>query len=398
MKHDSLTIIAPDKSDHFDVLTDMCTKIFCWTDYFKMYAYIKDYIGNSHYDWHSSRIGLINDQLVTHWGVFGYDTRVGSARLRTAGIGVVLTHPDYRKKGFLLKTALNSLDAARANGYDISILSGIPGFYHKLDYCTAWPRQNYIVGFNALPKEKPLLKPRPYRPADFKHVCSLYNRSAAHLTGTAVRPTYNWIKNPEQAFCWHNQKGDLAGYVFFEKSNASFQCQDAVGDPEQILRVAAWYARKHNAREICFTLLHHLSPLARYLRSRDCRVELHYSRNGGPMARIISLASTFRKLCPELSRRVKCSESADWHGTLRVSFPDESVCLSIADGSVSCVPLCSTPHSISGGSELVRLILGSDNPAAIADACCFRTSGDGARLMRVLFPVQFPMLSTSDAF
>ena len=398
MKPSNLTIFSPNRPDHFAALTDMCTKIFTMSDYFQFYAYITNYLGNSHYDWRISRIGMINDLLITNWGVFDYLTRVGSARLRTAGVGVVFTHPDYRKKGYLLRTANESLAAAREDGYAISVLFGIPGFYDKLGYCTVWPQQSYHLALAAMPRDKPALKPRAYRTADFKHVCAFYNRSAAALSGTAVRPTYTWIKDPHHAFCWWKPNGSLAGYALFDTPGKTLVCRDAAGDPDQILQVAGWYARKHSVRKISFRSVHHESRLGRCLRGRDCRVETFYQSNGGPMARIISLERTLQTLCAELARRLKQSDLADWQGTLRISNRDENVCLAITNGSVSCVPETSAPHTISGGPELVRLFLGSDDPIDLAREASFRLSGDGKRLLRVLFPVQYPMLSACDSF
>jgi len=182
MKSDSFQVLAPNKRLHFKPLTDISAKIFPDFGYFGMYRYIADYyLGNSHYDWFVSRIGCVNNQIVTHWGVWNYAMRVGAAKLKTAGIGAVLTHPDFRRKGLLLKTARPSLDAAQKAGYDISILFGILSFYHKLSYTRAWMQSSYTVSTQDLPKEKPDLPCRKLSNSKFKEITALYNRKTAGL-------------------------------------------------------------------------------------------------------------------------------------------------------------------------------------------------------------------------
>lgn len=399
MSKDAFHILAPVKHAHFSLLTDMFSKVFPNFGYFGMCAYVENYyLGNSHYDWSVSRIGLAGEQLVTHWGVWKYDTRIGTARVKTAGIGAVLTHPDYRRKGLLLKTALPSIAAAREAGYDISVLFGIPGFYHKLDYVRAWPQETYTVSTSALPKDKPAVIPRKFPMRLFKDMCKLYNRENRCLAGTAVRPTYQSLRHDETVFSWPGTDRPLAGYVITAVRNNSFSCDEAAGDPEQILRVLADFARKGGFRDVSFPSLHYESSLAGRIRAGDCRLETRYHSNGGPMVQLLNLPSTLAKLCGELSHRLKQSSLSHWTGDLLITSDTEKVLLNIWNSSVRIAPMCSTRHSLRAGKELVQLLIGTDEPSVLVAKRGIQVRGDAKQLVPVLFPARHPQLNARDSF
>ena len=93
---------------------------FCAGEYVD--SFCDNYIGNSHYDWNVSRLVLDCERLVHHWGVWGHPMRLASTQLKVAGIGAVVTHPEYRKQGWMVRAAQASFDAMASGGYDLSIL------------------------------------------------------------------------------------------------------------------------------------------------------------------------------------------------------------------------------------------------------------------------------------
>jgi predicted acetyltransferase len=66
--------------------------------------------------------------------------RVGTARLKTAGIGAVVTREAHRNQGLMHAAAIESLNAMRALGYDLSVLRG--RHYVKYGYARGW---NYVT-------------------------------------------------------------------------------------------------------------------------------------------------------------------------------------------------------------------------------------------------------------
>jgi len=61
-------------------------------------------ITESHYDWGTSRIGVVDGTSVTHFGVYDIAMRVGVTWLRTAGVQLVTTLADHRGRGLMTET------------------------------------------------------------------------------------------------------------------------------------------------------------------------------------------------------------------------------------------------------------------------------------------------------
>jgi predicted N-acetyltransferase YhbS len=129
-------VIAPDRRKHADAVIDLMGKALPQgRGYYWMRDACRDvYLLRAHYDWRPSRIGLISNRVVTHFGIWDYQMRVGSARVRVGGVGGVATDADYRKRGLMDRTARASMEAMRAQGYDVSLLFGIDDFYHRFGY------------------------------------------------------------------------------------------------------------------------------------------------------------------------------------------------------------------------------------------------------------------------
>jgi len=83
MKLDGFKVLAPGPREHGEQVFDLFAKTFSQPGYFKMLRRAREqYIGGSHYDWNASRIGVIGDQVITHFGVWDYQMRIGSARVK----------------------------------------------------------------------------------------------------------------------------------------------------------------------------------------------------------------------------------------------------------------------------------------------------------------------------
>ncbi|MSS70366.1 MAG: GNAT family N-acetyltransferase [Candidatus Latescibacteria bacterium] len=119
MNVDGFNVIALDREKHREAL-----------------AAISSRMTERHVDWETSRVGLIDNTMVTNWGVFEITLRIGTARVKAAGVDCVETHSEYRKLGLMRKTALSSLEAMRQNGYDISLLLGIE---HSMGVSVTFP-------------------------------------------------------------------------------------------------------------------------------------------------------------------------------------------------------------------------------------------------------------------
>lgn len=117
---------------------------------------------------------------------------------------------------------------------------------------------------------------------------------------------------------------------------------------------------------------------------------------GGHMIRIVNLKTLFEKLAGELSLRLGKSYLENWNGDLLISCNDEKIMLSMCGSNVRVAAPGQTEHSIQGGDDMARLIVGSESPNEIVALSNMVLSGDALRLVEVLFPKQYPQISGAD--
>lgn len=404
-----LRIEAPDRRRHHDQLIDLVSKVFSTNHGYYLFRdeCCRGYIDHCHYDWLTSRVGLIGDRLVSHWGVYGYRMRIGSAAVRVSGIGAVATDPDFRGRGLMTQTAVASIEATRQAGYDMSLLFGIDNFYHRFNYVRSWGETSYIVDVAALPSDLATPALRALRPVHSDDLADMYNRSAAGLTGTAIRPTFlhrnlMGVRFKGLPACrWFDGRGKLAGYVIagIDKTNAArLNIQDFAGPAEQVLAAVAALARKNNRTELHFAAVHHDSEVAQILRRGTLKIESAYRRNGGPMISVLNLNSTLAKMQDELSRRLAGSHLASWSGSLLLDTGRDKACLAIGRGKVRVADAAKTPDAIHGGDAVVQLLIGTTDPAEIVQAQGMKLTGRARQLLPVLFPDCHPTLNSWDKF
>ena len=393
-----LVLTRPDRRTQREAVIDLAAKTF-GKPYWNWVAHCREsYLDYGPYDWSASTIGLLDGRIVTHWGVWGLRMRIGRCAVRVGGIGAVSTHGDMRNRGLMARTAIAACQAMRQAGYDLSVLFGIRGFYHRFGYVSAWPKQSYLVHVDDLPSARPAGRLRKIAARHRPELAALYNRVHAGLTGTAVRPTYLRRSVDWEGHSWADAAGKPAGYVFIGTRHRPFGVYDYAGDVEEVLRVVARLARRRGEKEVRFHELHHDSDLARRLRRGNCRVEIGYTRCGDAMVRTLNLASTLAKIAPELSARLRRSHLADWHGRLLIADSREKALLSIARSEVAVAPPAATKHAIRGGDEIAQLLIGTDEPAETVAAHGIRLAGDARKLLPVLFPAQHPLLGPWDHF
>jgi GNAT superfamily N-acetyltransferase len=400
---DMLTFAPPDRRRRQE-LYDFIAKVFSGgRGYFGFRDYLTKggYIEDSLYDWSASRVGLLDGRMVTHVGVWDYRMRIGAARVRSGGLGVVATHGDFRKQGLMALTMDATVQAMRQAGYDVSVLFGISDFYHRFGYTRAWNEVSWTVKVEDLPKDPPVGPVRHMalrqRRADLE---ALYNRHYAAVTGTAVRPTY--ARRPTckiTGWLWCHASGMPAGYVAVQNWPEAPEVVEHAGQAQQVLHVLGRQCRQYRIKELKFVGLPWDGELAGRLRKGNVRLAVEYARCGGAMIRVINLASILAKLCGELSRRLRASGQKGWAGRLRIQMPREAADLICRQGRIGTVsPSGKADHAIRGGWEVAQLLIGAGDPLEIADSHGIVTTGQARRLLPLLFADQHPVMCRWDLF
>jgi len=401
---DDLHIIAPDPRVHREEMFDLIAKAFSAGGYYPFLSWLKGgYIDGGFYDWRASRVGILAGRIVTHWGVWGYTMRIGSARVRVAGVGAVATAGEFRGRGLMQRTASVALAAMADYGYDLSILFGIDGFYGQFGYVRAWSGCEYSVKYGDLPQGGSAPALRRCEPLAMPQLVRLFNRHHARATGTAVRPTYTTSdpRKGREGFMWTDGGGRPVGYVVVCDRGIRLDVVEAVGAPAQVLCAVRRLAQRYGADDVRFETLPWDSPLARTLRMGNCTVTIHHRRDGGAMVRCVDLPRTLDRMRGELTARLRASPLAGWHGRLLIDNGRQQAVLDIGSRGISvdaAEHAGAVPHAVRGGDAVAQLVLGTDDPLETARCARMRLAGDARMLLPVLFPAQHPMLHAADRF
>jgi Acetyltransferase (GNAT) domain len=362
-------------------------------------------VGNSHYDYEVSRIALLEDKVISHWGVWGYQMRVGSTALKTGGIGAVATAEQYRKRGLMMQAGHASIKAMREAGYDLSVLHGFTTDYARFGYVRAWTYETYEVEVDDLDIQGQVPSFAPIHLNKNDSANALYNTSHEHFTGTAVRPTYrNILMRQREVYGWADAQG-LQGYVYVEPlpDEKVLRCMEVVGETQTALLTLQQLAKTSECERIRFETLPHHHPILLHLRSKTVRAITDYNkshgwRDNGWMIRLINLYSSLEKLAPDFSKRLEHSVYANWQGELLLKSSEEQVLLELDRSHVHISSPKPTGHVVEGEQHLGQLLMGTEEPLEVALAAHMKLSGEAKGLIQVLFPTQYPGLSEWDQF
>ncbi len=405
--------IGPPRAQRAEELYDLAAKVFSGGGYFEFLRQCRGgYFAGSSYDWDVSRIAEDDGKIVAHLGVWRYPMRVGRARLRTAGIGAVMTHLDYRKRGLAARLFAALFPAMRQAGYHFSMLFGIRDFYHRFGYAPAWPNTQHFVKCDSLPQTRLKLKLRKVSKAEVLcrqgAVMRIYNRENAARTGSAARPIYTLTEGlvsrfEVRALC--NPSGRMLGYVATGTGGGDDLEVLEVGGlkrpcgADQLLAALRTLAARTGRRRLRLNNFSYDHPLCQAVRGYDSSVEMHHTRSGGAMGAVVALRGCLEQMAGELSDRLRRSALKGFAGTLSVAGAYETVLLDIRGGKVGLAASPrNTAHRIIAGAAVARLLIGSEQPHVLAMQSGVRYAGRGMELAEALFPKQWPMLSMLDHF
>ncbi len=183
-------------------------------------TYVRD---DPSYRLDQSRVLLEDGRIVAHLRVWDRAIRVRGAVIRAGGIGSVLTHPEYRGRGFSGALMRNTEAYMLNAGYDVGLLFTIIGtpFYEALGW-TPIPLPTFAIDLESEPTDRLPTHVRALDVVrDLDAVMAIYEQCSSRLTGPEMRPGDYWSAGPSRIRGvfpkWGvEQDADLCGYVTFD--------------------------------------------------------------------------------------------------------------------------------------------------------------------------------------
>lgn len=267
---------------------------------------------------HRRELWLDDETQVAHLWVIDYTMRIGSAEVRMAGIGGVHTEREHRMQGYMRHLFEDTVAYMTEEGYDVSMLFGIPNFYNKFGYAVCLAKYRASVktrdaedaGTQALP-----LAPRPVTTEDMPKIVALYTGENATRTGTVLRdpdafdtfPHGTDWGTPTEAVLWENAGGNLLGYVVCNRNKTAVTVAEIGAQQPSLFPSILTYLAQQAIEKRCESVAAVIPPdhaFAEYLQRFGCEWQTGYPRYSDGMMRIMNQDTLFEKVGPELGRRI----------------------------------------------------------------------------------------------
>ena len=365
---------------------------------------------NGRYHRREMRIG---DQVVAWLTVIDYQMRIGSAQVRMAGIGGVETHREHRMKGLMRILFDDTVRYMTDEGYDVSVLFGIPNFYTKFGYAVCLPSSRVTVQTRDAERAQagaPLIQARPFQLGDLPFVIDLYSRHNAVRTCSLVRaaehftgfPIGTWWDQSADAVVFEDS-GQPIGYAAWDKTDQSVNVIEAeTTDDRYWGALLGEFARQAIAKR-CGQISLFMPPdhpLVCYAQRFGCEWTITYPRHGDGMMRVLNQATLFDKLRPELEQRLVARplpETID----LAIHTDLGAVRLSAAGGrlTVSAGAVAGAADSVTLSQDrLAQLVAGYRDARDVLNDTQVQTTGNARTGLEALFPRGWPYMWHADHF
>jgi predicted acetyltransferase len=347
------------------------------------------------------RVSVVDGKIVSMMMIIRRSIRIGSAAVNGAIVAPVATHKDFRGKGHCSAVMRNAVQYMKAQGFDITILWGIPWLYPRYGYSAAMMKAEVAIKPQSeVHTKKDGFELRPFVEGDLHEIANIYHNNTATKTCAEIRTQKLWEwkpRSPNTRFmAILNKKGEIAGYYVLGKDWGR-PCALEVGVLNDeacipLFNCLVEEASRKDLKELpCLIHPHHL--FAQFAFWHNCEVEIQ-SGGGAGMAQVLNLPSLLVKMTKELKRRMQQSELHQWEGTLEIKSEDKHALLEFDRGEISVFSgKAKGNYELNiPWAQLNPLVTGYKSIQEIFESPSVRIKGGkkALRLIEILFPKGYP--------
>ncbi len=329
--------------------------------------------------------------------------RLAGAWVRMGGIANVVVQSQHRGKGYASRLMREAVSYMEREGYAVSILFGIPDFYHLFDYVPVMPEYNVSVNVRDTEQLAVTTTVREARQEDHAGLLDLYTRVNASRSG-AVRRTRVFYEALADEVWWGHptrilvtgEAGHPTGYMLLEGDPATLSVMDVIVPAEHVATAGAsliaWLGREALLRrwERVRLPMPPDEPLVGLLRRIGCKVETTHPANYGGMGRIVDLAVLATAIEPAIAGRIRALPVEARPGRVEFDCTDAGQAgLELGAGPALRIRL---PQQ-----QLLQLLMGYRGVEELWREHGGDDAGDLAAI-RALFPAGYPHMWELDHF
>ena len=386
--------------------------------------YASQHYQDSTYELDQSRVCIVDGKIVSYVRVSDRSIYIGEAVVKLGGIGMVVTSPEYRGRGYASALLRDAIAYMEAQNYDLSLLfTTIQPFYMPLGWAS-FPQTTFELELH----DKKTFASSGWKTRQFDlerdltQISQIYDEHNKGRTGTVLRPEKLWRDGYSQ------QVGMLPSLVIERDGQIGAYANLAFPDDDQGIDayLATYYP---NLREVgcrstnpdsLLALCHAILEAAydRGVESISGRLTRHHpmtlllsEESGGPLSfsihervmyRVISLERLFQKLIPKFEIGLESTGRTDRSGSFHFAVRDQSCTLNVNRGRVTVVADNSGMTKIALDAYYFLKVLFGDVTFGQLDELN-RTKGinlrpDEMALLSVLFPKDEPTHWICDYF
>ena len=297
-----------------------------------------------------------NFQIASAFALLPWVWEMEGIHLKIAEMGIVGTRQAYRHQGIMRTLHKEFVQTVEKEEFDLAVIQGIPGFYHKMGFHYSLPLTSHIhIPLHLIPDEdeknpyvfrKAVLEDIPFLMAEDEEYRKAFSISAVRDEKIWKYMLTDSLKTECGSEFWiMEHSGKKEKYFFripFEGFGRGLIVSEIseTADHEALIAFLAFCKKKamERARPYIRLDLHIESAAGRFAIAMG-------AEKGNPYAWQISIPNRIRllkKMAPILEKRIKNSCFFNFSGMLRLDFFDTGIDLQWKEGCLESVALAGT--------------------------------------------------------
>ncbi len=370
-------------------------------------SHVATIIKNGNYHRHL----IVNGEVVSTLEVYEYKTSLGKTAIRTAGIGNVSTREGHRKNGYMNILMEDTVHYLKDEGFHISMLIGIPHFYHKFGYVVNMPIHKQKLDFDYIHNvavDMSDIVISQYSESDNREIAELFNRNNGDRPGTIIRDPETFagftrgsdIGTVAQTRVFRNSAGELIGYYVADQAESTLtiselECKNR-SDYYRIMNQMQGMGKKMILDDIDFVMAED-HPFMKFIQRYGATVNTEFPQNGMMMSKICNLIPLMEEMLPELEQRLQ-NRLGNYSGSLSVVTDLGVFTLSANNGSLTLSKETCKKRFMLSQKELMQLMSGYRELDDILLTPDCSVVCDDYELASIFHPERTPFLWPTDHF